>query len=311
MKISTASLVIAFALVFLGNLTGCAEPSTKVTPLEPIFEVGTGTSGPEVSVRETINVSDLTQLSPLLEVATPTLSPLLPTSLEITETVVVTDSQELTLQTPPPQVLEVTVTVTSPKAGVTWRVGTLNGIGWMASPGQEIAYINIYYSTDGGKSFRTVIEKQINNGNFPWTVPDTPSENSLIRVIAVNAKGENVALGDSGIFTIDPLQQAPPPVQVTVTVISPKAGEVWHTGTTQNIIWTTTGQGIDHVDIYFSTDAGKSMISIAQKEPDDGVFAWKVPSASSKTVLVRVLAYNTNGQTLASGDSGLFTISLQ
>lgn len=100
-------------------------------------------------------------------------------------------------------------------------------------------------------------------------------------------------------------------INYTVAVTSPKAGEVWRAGTSQNIRWMTTGQGIAYVDIYYSTDAGYSMIDVARYEPDDGNYIWIVPFASSQTVLVRVLAYNDNGETLALGDSGLFTISQQ
>jgi hypothetical protein len=100
-------------------------------------------------------------------------------------------------------------------------------------------------------------------------------------------------------------------IECTVTVTSPKAGEVWPAGSTKTIRWTTTGQDIAYVDIYYSTDAGFSMIDIARFEPDDGSYTWVVPFASSQTVLVRVLAFNGQGQTLALGDSGLFTITPQ
>jgi hypothetical protein len=65
------------------------------------------------------------------------------------------------------------------------------------------------------------------------------------------------------------------------------------------------------VDIYYSTDGGKSMIAIARGELNDGIYTWKVPNTPSKMVLVRVLAFGAKGETLALGDSGLFTISIQ
>jgi len=82
-------------------------------------------------------------------------------------------------------------------------------------------------------------------------------------------------------------------------------------GTTQNIKWTTTGEGIGYVGIYYSTDGGKSMNAISQKDLNDGVYIWKVPNTQSKTVLVRIIAYNNNGVMLCSDDSGLFSIILQ
>jgi hypothetical protein len=115
---------------------------------------------------------------------------------------------------------------------------------------------------------------------------------------------ETVHVSDSPTLT-------PKQVQVTVTVASPNAGAVWVVGTAQNIAWMTTGKGIAYVSVYYSIDGGKSMYSITPKESNDGIYTWKVPNTPSKTVLVRVLGYNANGETLALGDSGLFTISIQ
>jgi hypothetical protein len=123
---------------------------------------------------------------------------------------------------------------------------------------------------------------------------------------------ETVYVSDSSVVTSTQVQPPPPPpAQVTVTVTSPKAGVVWVVGTTQNIAWMTTGEGIAFVGIYYSIDGGKSMYAISQKASNDGIYTWKVPNIPSKNVLVRVLAYNATGTTLALGDSGLFTISVQ
>jgi len=139
-------------------------------------------------------------------------------------------------------------------------------------------------------------------------VTDSPQMSSpaVIRIV------ETIGVTDSQTLTPSQPQPPPPPPQkVTVTVTSPKAGEVWRVGTAQNIGWTTTGEGIAYVGMYYSIDGGKSMISIAKNEPNDGIYTWKVPNTPSKTVLVRVLAFNVKGETLALGDSGLFTISIQ
>jgi hypothetical protein len=65
------------------------------------------------------------------------------------------------------------------------------------------------------------------------------------------------------------------------------------------------------VGIYYSIDVGKSIYTIIQEKSDDGIYTWKVPNMPSKTALVRVIAYNVDGGTLALGDSGIFTISPQ
>lgn len=140
------------------------------------------------------------------------------------------------------------------------------------------------------------------------------TDSALILRSIVISLIETIRVSDAP--TLTPIQVQPPPppptpIQVTVTVASPKAGAVWLVGTAQNLSWTTTGEGISYVGIYYSVDGGKSMYTVAQKESNDGIYIWKVPNTPSKTVLVRVLAYNSNGATLALGDSGLFTISIQ
>jgi hypothetical protein len=127
-------------------------------------------------------------------------------------------------------------------------------------------------------------------------------------VIRIN---ETIYVTDSPTLTPAQGQQQHPPAEVAVWVTSPKAGEIWHTGTAQKVMWKTSGEGIAWVDIYYSTDGGKSMISVARQEPDDGIYTWKVPNTPSKTVLIRVLAFNLKKETLALGDSGLFVISIQ
>jgi hypothetical protein len=122
---------------------------------------------------------------------------------------------------------------------------------------------------------------------------------------------ETIHVSDSSVLTQSPVQPEPPPIKISVTVTSPKTGEVWHVGIAHSIAWTTTGEGIDHVDIYYSTDGGKSMIAVSKGELNDGNYTWKVPNTASKMALVRVLAFGTKGETLTLGDSGLFSISVQ
>ncbi|MBM3143167.1 MAG: hypothetical protein FJ005_09060 [Chloroflexi bacterium] len=207
-------------------------------------------------------------------------------------------------------VIERKVTVSSPKAGETWLAGTARTISWHTT-GESIAYVNIYYSTDAGKSFYTVAEKEANDGIYSWIVPDTPSSAVLVRVFALGAKGENLAHGESGIFTISPASKPTTPTPVTVSVTSPKEGEIWRMGTAQTITWHTTGEGIAYVNIYFSTDGGKSFYTVAEKETNDGTYSWVVPQMLSNTALVRVFAVGAKGENLDYGDSGLIMITAQ
>ena len=103
----------------------------------------------------------------------------------------------LSISVPP----SASVSVFSPKQGAAWHIGASQRIEWTTS-GQNIAYVNIYYTTDGGKSFSTIAEKVKNLGMYDWVVPKTPSQMARVRIFVVNAKGENLAMGESGAFLI-------------------------------------------------------------------------------------------------------------
>jgi len=316
-------IFIAFVVLAFSGVVSCDRaPSEELDTSSPVVRIvetiGVDDS-PElpttsvVRVIETIGVEDLSLLintSVVRVVETigvaDSLRLLNITVVRVIETIGVVDSPTLTPLQPPFQLTEVAVNVGSPKLGEVWRIGTYHNIGW-TTKGEDMAYIGIYYSIDGGKSFLAITEKETNDGIYNWQVPNVPTKAALVRVIACNTNGETLATGDSGLFTIE----STPQTITTITVTSPETGVVWVAGTTQNIKWTTTGEGIGYVGIYYSTDGGKSMNAISQKDLNDGVYIWNVPNIQSKTVLVRIIAYNNNGVMLGSGDSGLFSIILQ
>ncbi len=143
------------------------------------------------------------------------------------------------------------------------------------------------------------------------TVAETISITDSTQVFPPAVIGVAETIGVTDLPTLTPVLPLPPPTRMTVNVTSPKVAEVWLVGTTQNIVWATTGEGIACINIYYSADGGRTMISIARNEPNDGIYTWTVPNTPSKTALVRVLALNVTGETLALGDSRLFTISMR
>jgi len=72
------------------------------------------------------------------------------------------------------------VTVTYPAGSESWWIGTVHPINWTAA--NDISYIDIEYSTNNGSSWLPVVSSVLNNGQYDWTVPNTPSSLCLIRV---------------------------------------------------------------------------------------------------------------------------------
>jgi Zn-dependent metalloprotease len=78
-------------------------------------------------------------------------------------------------------------------------------------------------------------------------------------------------------FAVVGINLGPPPTQCTVTVTSPNGGEVWQDSTTQNITWTSSDCS-GNAAISYSTNGGKKWDTITSSTPNDGLFAWSIPS---------------------------------
>ncbi|MBN1234222.1 MAG: PQQ-like beta-propeller repeat protein [Candidatus Coatesbacteria bacterium] len=71
------------------------------------------------------------------------------------------------------------LTVTSPNGGEVWNIGDTQDIMWNSST--NVDSVQIEYSTDNGSSYIS-IERVANQSPYKWTIPDTPSEQCLVRI---------------------------------------------------------------------------------------------------------------------------------
>ncbi len=76
--------------------------------------------------------------------------------------------------------------------------------------------------------------------------------------------------------------------QLIVTITSPNGGEIWETGESQDITWTTSG-GVVDVKIEYSSDGGSSWNTIVASTPSTGVYPWTIPDLNSNNCLVRIV----------------------
>jgi hypothetical protein len=109
--------------------------------------------------------------------------------------------------------------VTSPNGGENWAAGTVHAITWTATDNVGVTSIDLLYSTSGASGPFTAIATGLSNtGSYNWTVPNTPTSNAYVEVVAHDAAGNTGSDVSNGAFTI-----SPPVTTLSVTGISPNS----------------------------------------------------------------------------------------
>jgi hypothetical protein len=166
--------------------------------------------------------------------------------------------------------------VVQPNGGEQWLGGSAQEIRWTSQGG--ITNIKLEYSLNNGQNWTGIIASTPNDSSYDWTVPDSPSQNCLIRVS--DATNGVLDVSDD-VFSIESL------VSEGLTVTSPNGGERWTMNSTQNILWTSVG-ATANVELEYSLDNGSNWIVIIASTPNDGEYSWTVPDNPSTGCLIRV-----------------------
>ncbi|MFO8110718.1 MAG: hypothetical protein R6U17_09430, partial [Thermoplasmata archaeon] len=95
----------------------------------------------------------------------------------------------------------------------------------------------------------------------------------------------------------------------SIELTSPTGGEVWTSGTTESITWTTTPANgtITGVDLEFSSDGGSSWEYIVEGTEDSGSYSWSIPDVLTLDAMVRTTVHDDEGMN-SSDVSGVFSI---
>ena len=196
------------------------------------------------------------------------------------------------------------VTVDIPNGGEVWTVGQSHQIQWYADDNIAICSDSVFYSTDNGVNW-VFIEAHLGNPQTcTWTIPDTPSEQCLVKVVVYDWGGNSASDESDAVFTIE-TDTSPP----TVEVIVPNGGEIWEASEQVTITWVAD----DNVDvvcdsIYYSINNGVDWIFITSHTGNPQTYSWQVPNTPSDQCLVKVKVFDANDNCAEDISDAVFTI---
>lgn len=195
------------------------------------------------------------------------------------------------------------IVVTSPNGGEMLIPGTVYPITWTAGGIAQVPVVTIEYSIDRGFSWITIaagVANQADN-SFDWSVPNTPSDNCMIRVRGAGADNAPADTGNRQ-FTIGSLPST------SLAVTSPNGGETWMAGDNRTITW-DSGSGIGSITIEYSTDSGDNWTPVVQSIQNTGTYEWTVPDTPSAFCVVRVSDAGSGGQLFDKSDNVFSIVS--
>jgi beta-lactamase superfamily II metal-dependent hydrolase len=192
----------------------------------------------------------------------------------------------------PPDTVPPVVSVTSPNGGEEWAAGSWHNITWDAFDTVGVAYYAIDFSSDGGADWISVQERIHGNPEiYGWSLPQTTSDNCLIKVTAWDAAGNFASDSSNGIFSIISSQDTIPP---TITLVSPDGGELWYSGDTNSIQWTASDNiGIASYSVGYTSDNGTSWVTLRARTPGNPQsMPWIIPNITSNNCRVKVTVWD-------------------
>ena len=191
------------------------------------------------------------------------------------------------------------ITVVSPNGGENWLVNSSHQITWSETNLSASSY-TIQYSVDGGSTWTNITSVSGSTTSYPWTVPNTPTNTALVKVIGYDSAGNAVPDQSNSVFTIS---------NPTVTVISPNGGENWLVNSSHQITWSETNLSASSYTIQYSVDGGSTWTNITSVSGSTTSYPWTVPNTPTNTALVKVIGYDSAGNAVPDQSNSVFTIS--
>jgi hypothetical protein len=115
-----------------------------------------------------------------------------------------------------PDILPPTVEVVEPNGGESWGTFEWHTVRWVADDNVEVVADSVYYSTTAGEDWVFIASHTGNPGSHSWQVPNTPSEECLVKVKVCDASENWTEDVSDDTFAI--VYQAPPPLIYAVVI---------------------------------------------------------------------------------------------
>ncbi|WP_371804114.1 Ser-Thr-rich GPI-anchored membrane family protein [Candidatus Lokiarchaeum ossiferum] len=155
------------------------------------------------------------------------------------------------------------ITVSSPNGDSSWIIGMFQSITWTSTGNILDVKIDLY-SSDGLEL--EITPKTPNDGSFSWGIPST-FDNSKPYFIKITDVSNSEVEGNSDFFMLNLVN--------SISIVAPDSTNSWEMGTTQEIIWTSTGD-ITGVKIELFNEVGLEY-EITTYTPNTGNYSWQIP----------------------------------
>ncbi len=109
-----------------------------------------------------------------------------------------------------------TVEVIEPNGGEDWGTYEWHSVTWNSDDNVGVVGDSIFYSTDDGVNWTLIASHTGNPQNFSWQIPNTPSEECLIKVMVFDASNNFTEDISDGTFIISYVE--PPPLTYAVII---------------------------------------------------------------------------------------------
>ena len=173
-----------------------------------------------------------------------------------------------------------TLSLTVPDSGQAWAEGSTHNITWTSAG--SVGNLKIEYRINPSDAWRLVIASTANDGSYTWTIPATLSDSCKVRI----SDAANALVLDTSrkIFSI-----VPP----TLTLLSPKGGEKWATGSVHPITWNSDGT-VGNIKIELSINDA-AWTAIIATTTNDGTYSWTIPDNTTLSAKCKVRISQVTG----------------